>query len=108
MTMPSGNEEAADDVVRLIREYELLVPTYQSFADQLQVTVSRLCENADLPVDMVSARAKTVTSVRRKIESRGYKRLSEVTDKCGIRIVTRYQSTIEDVCELLHREFEVV
>lgn len=88
-------------------DYELLRPAYEEFGESLRVLVRGILSVAEIPFDQVTARAKTTASVIKKVENREYKSLGDLTDKCGVRVITRYQSDIDRACEQIAAEFDV-
>lgn len=56
----------------------------------------------------VTSRAKSVESYRGKIERKQYHEpRSEVTDLCGVRVITYLESDVKRVCEILREAFEI-
>ena len=80
--------------------------TYQTFGESLRILFAQLLD--DIDIESIDARAKEIESLvekaRRKPE---YASLADVTDKCGVRVVTRYQADIDRVVNLIRGEFDV-
>ncbi|MCA7993057.1 hypothetical protein LGM63_20640 [Burkholderia cepacia] len=60
-------------------------------------------------VDVVS-RVKERASLEEKIVRKGegrYKDISDITDICGVRVITYFEGDVRRVCDILEREFEV-
>ncbi|SPV14118.1 GTP pyrophosphokinase [Burkholderia cenocepacia] len=60
-------------------------------------------------VDVVS-RVKDRTSLEEKLARKGegrYKEIADVTDICGVRVITYFEGDVKRVCDILEREFEV-
>lgn len=60
-------------------------------------------------VDVVS-RVKNRASLEEKIARKGegrYKAISDITDICGVRVITYFEGDVKRVCDILEREFEV-
>lgn len=97
-----------------VKQVESLVSTftkdrvrYVSYVDALVVLVRRLCLTTGLNAD-ISGRAKDLESLRRKIQSKGYRQLEQVPDLAGLRVIVQYQTDVETICQLLSREFQIV
>jgi ppGpp synthetase/RelA/SpoT-type nucleotidyltranferase len=81
---------------------------YRLFTSSLVTLLSNLCEAAGLEVEFTYGRAKEPRAVAEKVRRKSYSGLAEVTDKCGVRIVTRYQKTVHEVRRLLANEFDII
>jgi ppGpp synthetase/RelA/SpoT-type nucleotidyltranferase len=91
-----------------VESYAAQRSRYETFAQAMQSLVMRLCAAEGIEAYTVTARAKEVASLTDKIRRRRYTDIAQVIDKCGIRIVVRYRSEVDAVCELLGRELEVL
>lgn len=97
------------EIAKAVAEYEAEYPTCVRFADALRVVVSELVSQAAVETDSVTGRAKEPTSVRGKFRRHeSYFSLEDVTDKVGVRVVTRYSSDVDRVCDVLTAEFGVL
>lgn len=108
MTGKRRGRVTKSELEQVRQTYEASRPQYEAFADALRVLTTQLCKAEQLPVDNVTARAKETASVVAKMRNRSYRDLEQMVDKCGVRVITRYESTVERVCELLSREFDVI
>ncbi|HVF04138.1 MAG TPA: hypothetical protein VNA20_04805 [Frankiaceae bacterium] len=98
-----------NDILRVRLAYERVRDEYAAFANALRVLVEELCRANDLAIDAVTARAKDTTSLVDKFTQRhDYTSLDDVTDKCGVRVVTRYREAVDDVLDMLRDEFAVI
>ncbi|GIF65941.1 hypothetical protein Ais01nite_39760 [Asanoa ishikariensis] len=95
-------------VSKLRVQYESDWPRYQRFADALRILLDSLCRETDIEIDSVEARAKDGKSVAEKLRRKTYKDLDSLTDKIGVRVITRYLGDVEEVTQLVEREFEIV
>lgn len=99
-----GSDESTSkvDFATIQREYEAVRPRYVGFADALRVLLTQLCRDEGIAVESVSARAKDTASVIDKFKRKPeYTSLADVQDKCGLRVVTRYQADIDAVARLI-------
>lgn len=106
--MVQASSEASEDAKRIGAEYEDLRSSYGEFTESLRVLIRGLLSAADLSIDQVTARPKETASVIEKVDRRHYRTIDEITDKCGIRVITRYSSDIETVSNVLANEFDVI
>lgn len=105
-----GRAVSTPPLEQIRSEYEAIRPTYVAFAEGLRPLLTQLCDAENLPIDAVAARVKDTHSLAAKFARKGktYRGLEEITDKCGLRIIARYESTVQPVLDLLAREFEIV
>lgn len=103
----SSSERTPKDWGELYRD---LRPIYEAFAKKLEDLLGDLLHAAEIQVVQMEARAKEVTSFVAKVEDKGDKYtdpMVDVTDLCGVRIITYYREDSEAVGDLLRREFEM-
>ena len=91
---------------RYEREY---LPRYEKFASQLYSLIAELIAKADVPVDRIDYRVKSVDSFLEKIDrSRSYSNpFEQIKDFVGLRIMTYYRADVNTIVELLQKEFKV-
>lgn len=103
------DDEASQRTARILEQFEQQKPRYLAFAEGLRVLCKQLCGDEGIAIDSVTARVKESSSMADKVRQREtYRTLEDVTDACGVRIVTRYQEDIDKVVSLLRHEFTVV
>ena len=59
-------------------------------------------------ISRVENRAKDLRSLLKKVIREGYTSLDQVGDKAGVRIVAKYQSSLNEIDELIRNEFRVL
>lgn len=93
----------------LAADFEGLRPTLQARCVALRETVEAILEERGLVVHLVSARVKSVASVRHKLArpDRTYASLWDLTDLVGLRITTYFEDTIEAVARAVESAFPV-
>jgi putative GTP pyrophosphokinase len=90
--------------------YRLLRPTAEACTGQMRRLVDDLLETAQVEVAQVENRTKGVSNFVDKIYRKNEKYndpLTEITDVCGLRIITYYLSDVDRVGVLIEREFDV-
>ncbi|RAO27938.1 GTP diphosphokinase [Micromonospora saelicesensis] len=97
-----------DKLEKLRKAYEEDRPNYEQFAEGLGVLIAQLCREGNVDVESFSARAKDTKSVVKKIQRKEYSNLDQVTDKAGVRVVTRYLHDVQKVVDILNDQFDVI
>src|SRR5690348_4104522 len=96
------------DPERYLRRYATEFPRLKGLAERLQKFAVSVLADAYLTVHLVSARPKTVESLREKIQRKSYRSPGrQVTDKIGLRIITYYRDDVDRVSEILRSRFAV-
>ena len=93
-----------------IEEYTSIRPAYDRFRSKLTELITELIESSDADMASIESRTKSIESFEEKINRYGknYKNpLEEVTDLCGIRIITYYTEDIYKIAELIENEFKI-
>ncbi|MBE9586518.1 (p)ppGpp synthetase [Mucilaginibacter sp. JRF] len=82
---------------------------YSSFTEKCKTLIVDLLNDVGINVHHITFRIKKSQSLERKIEAKGnkYKDISEITDICGIRIITYLDSDVNKVAQIIEKEFEV-
>jgi putative GTP pyrophosphokinase len=94
-----------------IRAYETRRPLYVEFGLRLFELLRELMAQEGVTYQAVEQRAKTIDSVREKLArpAKAYRNgLADLTDLCGVRIITYSLEDVSRVCQLIDREFQVV
>ena len=89
--------------------YHTKRPSYQAFAIRLHALLQELSDSVGIHIDHIESRVKDLESFLEKIERKKYydDPFSKIQDFVGLRIVTYYQGEVEQVKELICREFVV-
>lgn len=94
----------------ILKEYDEKYRTIESFTSDLEKLLSKLLNSANLRVHSVTSRVKTRDSLIAKcgrISEVKYKRLNDITDISGIRIITFFPDEVDAVAELIQKEFKI-
>lgn len=83
------------------------LPGYQHLSARLEHLIPELLASQNLRVHSASARVKSKKSFGDKVKSRPgkYTTVADVTDICGIRIITFFEDEVENVATIIQREF---
>ena len=106
-----NHRRSAEDQYRRIRG------RYDDFASTLESVLVSALNDRKIPFNSVDARAKDVESFARKAATRSeddpdqpkYEEpLKHITDLAGIRVITFFPNTVQDVGDVLRAQFEVI
>ncbi|MCQ4088450.1 GTP pyrophosphokinase family protein [Saccharibacillus sp. JS10] len=102
---------------KTILEYLQLQPQYEAFSSSLKSILEHCLEQSGVYYHSIEARAKSIQSVGEKSarpsksdpnRPRYTEPLKEITDLAGVRIITFFTSTLQQVDEIIKREFVVL
>jgi putative GTP pyrophosphokinase len=93
----------------LLEDYAREWPSLQNIEQQVIDQLRQLLRAEALNVHSLSSRIKEPDSLARKLRrpDRTYHALTDVTDLIGIRIITYFEDTIEEIAALIEKAFEV-
>ena len=82
---------------------------HESFCHNLEDLITRLLKRKGIIVQSVTSRVKDEDSLRNKVqrEDKQYTQLSDITDVCGIRIVTYFAEDVKHVADVIKSEFDI-
>ena len=81
---------------------------YVTFASRVRELLQQLCTASGLNAE-ITARAKESASLKLKLLAKdGYVSLSDVPDLADIRVVASYLSEVDEICDMIYREFHVI
>ncbi|HVW95857.1 MAG TPA: RelA/SpoT domain-containing protein [Mucilaginibacter sp.] len=91
----------------LLETYSEQKEKYLKLAERLETVISQILDKAK--IHAISSRVKTIESLIGKIleKDNKYKELTEITDLCGIRIITNLESDIEYVNKIIKENFKI-
>jgi ppGpp synthetase/RelA/SpoT-type nucleotidyltranferase len=92
-----------------IEEYEKEYETYESYADFIKTIMGIACKRI-APFAIVEARAKSKASYAKKLVIKKLKFLDpdyQITDRCGVRVITQTSQEKELICDYIRRNFEI-
>lgn len=99
------------DIDQQVKSYELELPTYEEFARKLKDLIETILDTRGIQIHIIEARAKDIESLREKLQRPGksYKRgLKDISDFCGLRIITYYADDCLRVADIIKDEFRIV
>ena len=92
--------------IDFVKEYSRVYNHYERYAQILQEILKKAA-SLYAPLSVVQSRAKTVSSFMEKIirKDKYQNPLLEVTDLCGARVITHFQSQVKIISELIKNHF---
>lgn len=81
--------------------------SYEDCLNYVENTVKNIIKSQSINVHEIIGRVKTVESLEGKVKRKNYSNLAEITDLCGIRIITYFSDDVDKIAELISQEFEV-
>jgi len=95
---------------QFIQEYSTDRPNYEIFRLKLAELLTALIEDAGIDIVSIESRTKTIQSFKEKIQrpEKNYSNpLDQITDLCGIRIITYYTEDIYKIADIIESEFAI-
>ena len=91
----------------IVEEYSASRGSYEACLKYVENTVESIIKSQSINVHEIIGRVKTVESLQGKVKRKNYSNLAEITDLCGIRIITYFSDDVDKIAELISQEFEV-
>jgi len=99
---------AKEDVSNtIISDYKKHEHSYLTFAKKVKQLIEDLLIEYEMEIHSIDYRVKTEDSLQTKLKRKNYKykKKSDITDIVGIRIVTRYEDTVDNIASIIESEF---
>lgn len=93
----------------LIAQYQRQLPSYQLITTQFQSILSMLLQKQCLHIHSITGRTKNEQSLAGKLCKKNdkYKNLTDITDLCGLRIITYYEGEVDQIAGLIREHFSI-
>jgi putative GTP pyrophosphokinase len=93
----------------ILSEYDKVSGSYDSFQKCLVPLIQGLLISEGLKPHSVTGRLKTRESLSDKVKEpdKSYSALTDITDICGVRVITHLPDEIDNVARVIEREFEI-
>lgn len=90
----------------LLLQYDEQKHVYDDLSDKLRPLIEQMLENFEF--HSIESRVKTRKSLSDKIQNKEkYAKLSDVTDVCGVRIITIFNDDVDRVASVIEKEFKI-
>lgn len=92
----------------IMEEYDKNHNIYVDFLSYFKDTVNRILTNESINIQSIDSRVKDRNSLEKKIKTKKkYKSIDEITDICGIRVITYFTDDVNRIASFLKSEFEI-
>lgn len=92
----------------IVNEYEKNYLYYEKFRGQVEDYIRSLLNNEHISFHSITSRTKNIDSLTKKIELKNkYQKLQDITDLVGIRIITYYSDTVDQISKLIEKRFVI-
>ena len=99
---------STDLLERLLSEYDQRLENNTAFTKECARLIGDILAASHVKYHSVTARVKLRNSLRQKVQSStGYRSLSDVTDICGVRIITYFADEVDKVAKIIEKEFQI-
>ena len=95
--------------MELIEDYKKRIGEFDAFTKCVTSLLETLIKEAQIHPHSINGRVKDLKSLEAKIkqQNKNYSSLDQITDICGIRIITYFSEEVDLVARLVEREFVV-
>src|SRR5438067_3870492 len=93
----------------ILREFDDNLECYSRFSEKLRELLGEIVATTSIQVHSITARTKARGSLEKKLSSRAttYSTIGDVTDICGVRVITYFEDDVDKVATAIEREFEI-
>ncbi|MBU2700733.1 ppGpp synthetase/RelA/SpoT-type nucleotidyltransferase [Sporomusaceae bacterium BoRhaA] len=93
----------------IIETYRQNYSFYQEFTGRMESLMSILLQEQNIRVHSVVSRVKEESSLKNKLvnSNKSYAHLQDITDLCGIRIITYFEDEVNQVADFIQKEFAI-
>jgi putative GTP pyrophosphokinase len=93
----------------LLTDFDARESVFQGFCEYLQSLLPELLKADGIRFHKIESRVKSRQSLEEKLTrpEKNYATLNDVTDVCGLRIITHFDSEVADIATVLEREFDI-
>ena len=93
---------------KIFKQYIDKKDIYDLFGKKLVDLIEGLLIREKIDYQSISYRVKNEDSFRNKVVKKNkYKDITDITDVCGIRIITYYSDTVDKVAKIISEQFEI-
>ncbi|EGF06668.1 hypothetical protein HMPREF9394_1283 [Streptococcus sanguinis SK1057] len=86
----------------ILSQFDSTKNNYERLLEYIEATIKSLMENEKIQIHEIKGRIKDKESLSKKIETKDYKysSLSDITDICGIRIITYFSDDVDNLISI--------
>lgn len=96
-------------IEEVLIEFNAMEPLLDALCLRTKSLIEAILQDAGTPYQSIQFRVKSAEKLRKKFlnPEKSYKRLDDITDLAGLRIITYYEEDIDRVAEIIKREFDI-
>lgn len=80
---------------------------YHNFTHEMQELITVFLMNKNIRIHSIVSRVKEEASLKNKINKKSYTCLEEITDLCGIRIITYFSDDVDLIADIIQKSFAI-
>ncbi len=105
----STDERKQQDVERVLQEFDRKKDDLVTLAQKTKSLIEEILNDGAVQFQSIQTRVKSRDKLKEKYldPRKDYRRLEDITDQVGIRIITYYEDEIDRVTEIVKREFSI-
>lgn len=93
---------------QILSEFDDTIGKYERLLEYTKTTLKSLLNEKNIKFHEIEGRIKDKESLKKKIEIKDkYTELSDITDICGLRIITFFSDDVDRIANLLEKEFNL-
>lgn len=94
---------------KILEEYEQKKQLHSEYTHEIEELVIKLLRRHESRIHEIKPRLKKKKELRDKIRRKKgkYRQLSDITDICGVRIITYYSDDVDLIAKVIEKEFEI-
>ena len=93
----------------ILKQYDRNWQLYNSFSKKIKELIQEILKGKGASIHSVTDRVKDRESLARKLSrpEGNYTALTDVTDVCGVRIITYFEDDVDKIAKVIEKEFKI-
>jgi ppGpp synthetase/RelA/SpoT-type nucleotidyltranferase len=98
-----------EDVEKVLADFDARRDMLEAFCNKTRSLIEDALDYEGIRYQSVQARVKTKKKLKKKYgdPTKGYRKLDDITDLAGLRVITYYEDEVDQVAEIIKREFKI-
>ena len=80
---------------------------YNDFTHEMQELITNLLMGKNIRIHSIVSRTKEENSLKNKIDQKKYTQLEEITDLCGVRIITYFSDDVDQIADIIQESLAI-
>lgn len=90
-------------------KYAVLKPKYEGLMNAVRFSLEQIISRKEISLFGIDGRVKTLHSFKNKMTRKPYKEpFNEIEDFCGLRLISYYTSDMNEIADIIKKEFHVL